>query len=119
MFTIVWEAWLNSGAEAEGLRLTRQIWSDMRGFEGYLSHRILIDQDAPAHLLVVSEWRSRENADRTLEQYAGSEPVRQITPLLARPRGRWVFSEDMPACQATEHRARPGAVTSTPIDVVD
>ena len=91
MVTIVWETWLNPGAEAEGLRLTRQIWSDMKGFEGYWSHRILVDRDAPSHLFVVSEWRSREEADRIKEQYAGSETVRKLTPLLARPRGRWVL----------------------------
>ncbi len=43
--TIVWDTWLKPGTETEGLRLTRQVWSDMRSFEGYLSHRILIDQD--------------------------------------------------------------------------
>ena len=93
MVTVVWETWLNPGAEAEGLRLTRRIWSDMTGFEGLVSYRILIDQDAPVHLLVVSEWQSREHADRTLAQYAGAETVRDLTPLLARPRGRWVLSE--------------------------
>jgi len=30
VITVVWETWLKAGAEAEGLRLTRQIWSDMR-----------------------------------------------------------------------------------------
>ena len=94
MVTIIWETWLNPGAEAEGLRLTRQIWSDMKGFEGYLSHRILVDQDVPSHLFVVSEWRSRKEADRVKEQYASSETVRILTPMLARPRGRWVLSED-------------------------
>ncbi len=28
--TVVWDTWLKAGAEAEGLRLTRQAWSDMR-----------------------------------------------------------------------------------------
>ena len=38
MVPIIWETWLNPDAKAEGLRLTRRMWSDMRGFEGYLSH---------------------------------------------------------------------------------
>ena len=94
MVTIVWETWLNPGSEAEGLHFTRQIWSDMKSFDGYLSHHLLVDQDAPGHLFVLSQWRSRAEADRVKEQYAGSETVRILMPLLARPRGRWVLSED-------------------------
>jgi len=91
---VVWETWLNSGAKTEGLKLTRQIWSDMQRFDGYVSHQLLIDQDAPSHLLVVSHWHSRQAADQVKEQYAGSETVRRLRPLLARERGRWVCSED-------------------------
>ena len=94
MVTIIWETLLNPGTETEGLRLTRLIWSDMKGFDGYLSHQLLVDQDTAGHLFVVSQWRSRAEADRVKEQYAGSENVRMLTPLLARPRGRWVLSED-------------------------
>ena len=61
MVTVVWDGWLKPGAEAEGLRLTRQIWSDMRSFEGYLSHQIFVDQDAPGHLVALARWR-REKA---------------------------------------------------------
>jgi len=35
MVIVVWETWLNSGDEAEGLDLTRQIWSDMQRVDGY------------------------------------------------------------------------------------
>jgi len=91
---VVWETWLHSGAEAEGLSLTRQIWSDMQHFDGYISHQLLVDQDAPCHLLVVSRWRNRETADRIKEQYAGSETVRRLKPLLTRERERWVYSAD-------------------------
>src|SRR5262249_22127084 len=73
--TVVWDTWLKSGAEAEGLRLTRQVWSDMRSFD---SHQILIDQDAPGHIIALAKWRSREDADavrestRTPRRFAGS-----------------------------------------------
>lgn len=92
--TVVWDTWLKPGAEVEGLRLTRKVWSDMEGFEGYLSHQILIDQDAPGHIIALARWRSRENADRVRERYKDSETIRQLTPLLARPRERWVMCED-------------------------
>jgi heme-degrading monooxygenase HmoA len=92
--TVVWDTWLKSGAEAEGLRLTRQVWSDMRSFDGYVSHQILIDQDAPTHIIALAKWRSRADADAVREKYQGSETIRRLTPLLDRPRDRWVTSED-------------------------
>ena len=92
--TVVWDTWLKSGAEAECLRLTRQVWSDMRSFDGYVSHQILIDQDAPGHIVALTKWRSREDADVVREKYKDSETIRRLTPLLACPRDRWVTSED-------------------------
>jgi len=92
--TVVWETWLKAGAEAEGLHLTRQIWSDMRAFEGYVSHELLVDLDTPGHIIVLGRWRSRDDADRVLQQYKDAETVRLLTPLLARPRDRWVTVED-------------------------
>jgi predicted lactoylglutathione lyase/quinol monooxygenase YgiN len=92
--TVVWDTWLKPGAEAEGLRLTRQVWFEMRSFEGYLSHRILIDQDAPGHIIALARWKSRVDAERVRERYRDSETIRQLTPLLARPRERWVTWED-------------------------
>lgn len=97
MVTVVWDTWLKDGTEAKGLRLTRQVWSDMRGFEGYISHQILVDQDAPGHIIALARWRSREDADRIREKYKDSETIRQLTPLLARPRERWVAYEDEPS----------------------
>src|SRR5215831_1784741 len=100
MVTVVWETWLKDGAEAEGLRITRQIWSDMRRVDGYVSHHLLVDEDAATHLLLVSQWRTREAADRSRDEYAeseaGSKTVPRLNPLLSRERGRWVFSEDAP-----------------------
>jgi quinol monooxygenase YgiN len=92
--TVVWDTWLKPGAEEEGLRLTRQVWSDMRAFEGYLSHDLLIDQDAPGHILALGRWRSRDDADQVRERYKDSETIRQLIPLLARPRDRWITVED-------------------------
>lgn len=97
MVTVVWDTWLKPGKEAEGLRLTRQVWSDMRAFEGYMSHQILVDQDAPGHIIVLGRWRTREDPDRVREKYKDSETIRQLTPLLARPRERWITSEDAPS----------------------
>lgn len=92
--TIVWDTRLKPGAEAEGLRLTRQVWSDMRSFEGYVSHQIFIDQEAPGHIIALAQWRSRADADAVREKYKESETIRRLTLLLARPRERWITSED-------------------------
>lgn len=98
MVIVVWETWLKGGAEAEGLRITRQIWSDMQHVDGYISHQLLVDEGAANHLLLVSQWRTREAADRSRDEYAGSEAgsktVPRLKPLLARERSRWVFLED-------------------------
>jgi quinol monooxygenase YgiN len=94
MITVVWDTWLKPRTEKEGLRLTRQVWSDMRSFEGYLSHQILVDEDAPGHVIAIATWRSRADADAVREKYKDSDTIRQLTPLLARPRERWVARED-------------------------
>jgi quinol monooxygenase YgiN len=92
--TVIWDTWLNAGVEAEGLQLTRQIWADMRAFEGYISHELLIDQDAPGHIIAIGRWRSRDDADQVRERYKNSDTIRLLLPLLARPRDRWVTVTD-------------------------
>jgi len=94
MITVIWDTWLKSGKEAEGLRLTRRVWSDMRSFAGYVSHQIFIDQDSPGHIMALAKWRSREDADAVREKYKDSETIRLLTALLTRPRDRWVTCED-------------------------
>jgi len=92
--TVFWDTRLKPGAEAEGLRLTRQVWSDMRSFDGYVSHQIFIDEDAPGHIIALAKWQSRADADAVRERYKDSATIRQVTLLLARPRDRWVTRED-------------------------
>ncbi len=97
--TVVWDTWLKPGSETEGLALTRQVWSDMRSFEGYLGHQLLLDQDAPGHILALGHWRTRADADRVRELYKDSETIQALIPLLARPRDRWITVVDPPAAQ--------------------
>lgn len=93
MVTVVWDTWLKPGTEEEGLRLTRQVWSDMQSFDGYVSHQI-VDEDTPGHIIAFAKWRSRADADGVREKYKDSETIRQLIPLLARARDRWVTAED-------------------------
>lgn len=93
MVTVVWDTRIRTGAEQTGRDLVRRIWTDMKGFSGYVSHRLLQDEDDAGHLLIVSQWTDRESADRTLKAYADAEPVRLLTPLLAAPRQRFVLDE--------------------------
>lgn len=97
MVTVIWDTWLKPGAEMEGLRLTRQVWSDMRDFDGYISHELFIDEDAPGHIIALGTWCTRAHADSIREIYKDSETIRLLTPLLARPRDRWIASADISA----------------------
>jgi quinol monooxygenase YgiN len=97
MITVVWDTWINAGSEAEGLALTRRIWEDMRSFDGYVSHELLLDADAPGHVIALGVWRSRADADRVREVYKNSDVVARLTPLLARPRERWITHTDTPS----------------------
>jgi heme-degrading monooxygenase HmoA len=36
----------------------------MLAFEGFISHHLLVDQDAPGHLVVVAKWRTRRTRIR-------------------------------------------------------
>ena len=94
MITVILDTLLKPGAENEGLRLTRQVWSDMRSFDGYVSHQIFIDQVASGHIVALATWKSRADADKVREKYKDSDTIRQLTPLLARPRDRWMTYED-------------------------
>lgn len=94
MVTIIWDTWLNPGSEQEGLRLTRQVWSDMRAFDGYISHQLFIDQNNPKHIIALGNWQSLADADTVLAKYKNSETIRQLVPLIARPRERWLTCED-------------------------
>lgn len=44
----------------------------------------------------LANWRRREDADKVREKYKDSDTIRQLTPLLVRPRERWITSEDKP-----------------------
>jgi len=94
MVTVIWDMRVRPEASKDGRSLIERIWTDMRTrFAGYVCHRLLEDQDRPGHYVVVSEWTSREAADKSKHEYAGAEPVRLLEPLLAEPRIRTVFSD--------------------------
>jgi hypothetical protein len=77
----IWESEFPSDQREEGIEVTRAIWRDMPGFDGYLAHEIVEDLDQPGHLIVVSRWTGREAADAALS-YA-SHPNAQRADTLA------------------------------------
>lgn len=107
LVTVVWQAWLKEGKEVEGISFAQSHWSELRQFDSYISHRLLIDEDAPAHILIISKWKSRQAVDEIRGCYANSEPTRRLTQLLARPMERWYFREDTGPNQ-TRTRAERG-----------
>jgi quinol monooxygenase YgiN len=84
----IWESRFSAARAAEGLAVTEAIWRDMPCFDGYLSHELLVDVDDPGHLLVVSQWASREHADASLRRYANHPTARAADSLVVEPRRR-------------------------------
>lgn len=86
----IWESHFPPTAAEEGRTVTEAIWRDMKGFDGYVDHELLVDADDPGHLLVVSRWTSRERADSVLREYADHPNARAANDLVAEPRRRFV-----------------------------
>ena len=88
----IWESRFPAAQAAEGRAVTEAIWRDMPDFDGYLSHELLIDADDPGHLMVVSQWVSREHADESLRLYATHPNARAANSLVSEPRRRILAS---------------------------
>lgn len=86
----VWESHFPPEAMHEGRAITEAIWSDMPQFDGYLTHELIEDIDDPGHLLVVSQWTSRQRADESLRRYANHRNAQRANELVSRPRIRFV-----------------------------
>jgi quinol monooxygenase YgiN len=86
----IWESRFPAAKADEGRAVTEAIWRDMRGFEGYLGHELLVDADDPGHLFVVSRWASREHADETLRQYRTHPNVTAADSMVSEPRRRFI-----------------------------
>ncbi len=94
MVTVVWDMRVRRDAAETGLAVIQRTWLDMRTlFCGYLGHRLFADADQSGQFIVVSDWASRDDADRSLREYADAETVRQLQPLLTEARVRTVLSE--------------------------
>jgi len=85
----IWESAFPTGRHDEGAEITRAIWRDMRGFDGYLAHEIVEDLERPGHLLVVSRWKSQEAADAAMS-YRSSPTAQRADALASAPRRRTV-----------------------------
>ena len=86
----VWESHFPHEEMHEGRAITEAIWRDMTGCDGYLTHELIEDLDDPGHLLVVSQWTSRERADESLREYADHPNAQRANELVSRPRTRFV-----------------------------
>lgn len=86
----VWESHFPLEASDEARQITEAIWRDMKDFDGYISHELIEDLDDAGHLLVVSQWTTRELADAVLREYASHANARRVSELVSRPRTRFV-----------------------------
>ena len=84
----IWESRFPAPLAAAGRAVTEAIWREMPCFAGYNGHELLVDIDDPGHLLVVSQWASREHADESLRLYTEHPNARAANSLVAEPRRR-------------------------------
>jgi quinol monooxygenase YgiN len=84
----IWESRFPPEHVERGREATEAIWGDMPDFPGYLRHVLIQDLDDPGHFFVVSEWQSREAADKVLADYASNENARLANELVDEPRRR-------------------------------
>ncbi len=92
--TVIWHSLIKPEHQSEGLRLTRQIWEDMRSFSGYAGHEILVNVDDPCHIIQIGRWQTREDADSVRDKYKDSPVIAALTPILQKPRDRWITKTD-------------------------
>ncbi|MGH3428562.1 MAG: antibiotic biosynthesis monooxygenase family protein [Mycobacteriales bacterium] len=90
----IWESRFPAAAAAEGRAVTEAIWRDMAGYDGYLDHELLIDDDDLGHLLVISQWETREHADATLRNYATHPNAAAADHLVTEPRRRFIATRN-------------------------
>ena len=86
----VWDSHFPPEEAQQGRAIVEAIWRDMRDFDGYLTHELIEDLDDPGHLLVVSQWTSRQCADDALRDYVNDPNARHVNELVSRPRTRFV-----------------------------
>jgi heme-degrading monooxygenase HmoA len=86
----VWESYFPAAAAQEGRAVTEAIWRDMTDFDGYVTHELIEDLDDSGHLLVVSQWATRQRADEVLREYATDPNARRANELVSSPRRRFV-----------------------------
>jgi quinol monooxygenase YgiN len=71
------------------LRWEPRFWQDMLAFDGYLAHELVQDLDEYGHLIVISQWASREAADAALS-CAAHPNATLVNALVSKPRRRIV-----------------------------
>jgi quinol monooxygenase YgiN len=86
----IWESRFPPEHVERGREVTEEIWQEMRSFPGYVRHVLIEDIEDTGHLIVVSEWESREAADKVLADYASNPKARLANELVSEPRRRTV-----------------------------
>jgi heme-degrading monooxygenase HmoA len=85
----IWESRFPAETVEDGISVTKAIWHDMLGFDGYLAHELIQDLDEPGHLIVISRWTSREAADAAMS-YVSHPNAQRADELVSEPRRRTV-----------------------------
>jgi len=81
----VFEFRFSAASREEGFRLAQAIGNDMPSTEGYLDHQVIRDVEDPGHLMVITRWGTRPQADAVLSEYVKHPNVQRVTELLSGP----------------------------------
>jgi heme-degrading monooxygenase HmoA len=68
---------LRAGTEAQRLHDEHEIWQILRRKQGYVTHRIYQQLDAPLQWLVYAEWESKKGADGARQHLHGTPLARR------------------------------------------
>lgn len=74
---------LKPGAEAERRQTEHEAWQILRRKQGYVTHRVYHQVDAPLQRLVYSEWESKKAVDGARQHLQGTPLMRRARSTLA------------------------------------
>ena len=70
------------------MKLVAAVGGDMQPKQGYVSHTLVRDIEDPGHFMLVTRWRTLDEAKVVLAQYRTDPKIARLTELLpSRPPG--------------------------------
>jgi len=81
----IFEFRFSAATREEEFHLAQAIGNDMPSTEGYLDHQVIQDVEDPGHVVVITRWGTRSQADAVLTAYNNTPKIQRATELLSGP----------------------------------